>query len=299
MAQLQVNGLQIEYDTFGDAGNDPVLLIMGLGTQMTAWSLDFCNALVGHGYYVIRFDNRDIGLSTKFEGAEPPSRLRYLLHHLFNSSLNAPYSLADMADDSAGVLQALNIESAHVVGASMGGMIAQLLTVGYPARVRSLTSIMSSSGAPGLPPPRADVAKHYARRPNVDDPDAMIAHLIRTFQLIGSPGYRRSEDEWRELILASVSRSFYPQGFVRQFAAIIADGSRVERLQTIDRPTLVIHGREDPLVPIECGIDTAKHIKGAQLEVIEGMGHDIPPPLVDRLTALIAEHADHSISAAR
>jgi pimeloyl-ACP methyl ester carboxylesterase len=292
MAQLGVNGLQIEYDTFGDARADPMLLIMGLGTQMTAWSTDFCNALAAYDHYVIRFDNRDIGLSTKFDNTKAPSRLRYVMHHLFRTPLRAPYSLGDMADDAAGVLTALGLESAHIVGASMGGMIAQLLTVRHPQRVRTLTSIMSTSGDPALPRARPDVVKHvFTSRPNTGDKDAMLRHLTRSAQLISSPGFPRSDEEWRELISASLQRSFYPMGFVRQMAAIVADGSRVERLKTIDKPTLVIHGSEDPLVPVECGIDTAKHINGASLEIIEGMGHDLPPQLVDKLTAMIAAHA--------
>ncbi len=249
MAQLQSNGLTIEYDTFGDRGADPVLLIMGLGMQMTAWRPEFCESLVARGHYVVRFDNRDIGLSTKFENARVPGKLRYLMHHVFHTKLGAPYSLEDMAADAVGVLDALGIDSAHVVGASMGGMIAQLLTVGHPARVKSLTSLMSTSGKPGLP------------RPNP------------------------------ELVSASIQRSFYPQGFLRQLAAVVADGSRVERLKTIRTPTLVIHGREDPLVPVEGGIDTARHVENSKLEIIEGMGHDIPSTLVDRMTGLIAENA--------
>jgi pimeloyl-ACP methyl ester carboxylesterase len=298
MAKLQANGLQIEYDSFGEATGNPVLLIMGLGTQMTAWSTDFCQALAAYGHYVIRFDNRDIGLSTKFEGVKAPSRARYVMHHLFRVPLRPPYSLGDMAADAVGVLDALGIESAHVVGASMGGMIAQVMTVNRPQRVRTLTSIMSSSGAPGLPKARPDIVKHvFADRPNTGDADAMLRHLTRSAQLLGSPGYPRSEEEFRELITAAVQRSFYPMGFVRQMAAIVADGSRVRRLQTIDTPTLVIHGSDDPLVPVGHGIDTAKHIKGARLEIIEGMGHDLPPQLIDRLAALIADHAGNQLPA--
>jgi pimeloyl-ACP methyl ester carboxylesterase len=295
MAQLKVNNLQIEYDTFGHGNAEPMLLIMGLGTQMTAWSPDFCNALAKHGHYVIRFDNRDVGLSTKFDDARPPSRLRYALNHLFHTGLNAPYSLEDMASDAAGVLDALEIESAHVVGASMGGMIAQLLTMGRPQRVRSLTSIMSSSGDSKLPSARPAIVKHMLmHRPKTSDPAVMLEHTLRTVQMISSPGYRRSDEEWRELITASLERSFYPQGFARQMAAIVADGSRAQRLAAIEKPTLVIHGSDDPLVPVECGIDTARHIRGAQLEILEGMGHDIPPPLVETITSLIADHASSS-----
>lgn len=292
MAQLQVNGLEIEYDTFGATNADPLLLIMGLGTQMTAWSPDFCNALAGHGHFVIRFDNRDIGLSTKFDGVKAPSRLHYVMNHLFHTGLNAPYSLKDMASDAAGVLGALDIESAHIVGASMGGMIAQLLTVDHPSRVKTLTSIMSSSGDSKLPPARPEVVRHiFANRPKTSDPAVMLEHMIRTVKMISSPGYPRSDEEWREQLSASLARSFYPQGFKRQMAAIVDDGSRVQRLKTIDKPALVIHGSDDPLVPVECGVDTARHIKGAKLEILEGMGHDLPPQLVKTITSLIARHA--------
>ena len=291
MPKLHVNGLQLEYDTFGESGDDPMLLIMGLGTQMIAWPVDLCNALAAHGHYVIRFDNRDIGLSTKFDGVRAPSRLRYALNHLFGMPMSAPYSLNDMASDAAGVLEALGIESAHVVGASMGGMIAQLVAVEHPRRVKSLTSIMSSSGASGLPKARPDVMKHVFRdRPNRGDADDMFEHLVKSYKLISSPGYPRSDEEIRALIRTTVDRSFYPQGFLRQLAAVIEDGSRVERLRTIETPALVIHGREDPLVPVEGGIDTADHIPGAKLEIIEGMGHDLPPGLIDTLTSLIASH---------
>lgn len=292
MAQLQANGLTFEYDTFGDKGADPVLLIMGLGTQMTAWSPEFCDSLAAHGHYVVRFDNRDIGLSTKLEGAKAPSRLRYLMHHVFRTNLGAPYSLQDMATDAAGVLDALDIDSAHVVGASMGGMIAQLLTVGHAQRVKSLTSVMSTSGDPGLPRAKPELVKHmFVSRPSTSDPAVMLDHTVATAKMLGSPGYPRSNEEWRELIGTSIQRSFYPQGFLRQMAAIVADGSRVERLKKIETPTLVIHGREDPLVPVEGGIDTARHIKGSRLEIIEGMGHDLPPPLINRITGLVAAHA--------
>ena len=291
MAQLDANGLRIEYDTFGNPNDDPILLIMGLGTQMIAWPVDFCEALAARGHYVIRFDNRDIGLSTKFDGVRSPGRLRYLINHLLGTPLDAPYTLSDMAADAVGVLDALDIESAHVVGASMGGMIAQLITVRRPERVKSLTSIMSTSGAPGLPRPRADVMRHVFRdRPSKGDEKAMFEHLVKSVRLISSPGDPRSDDEFRTLIKTTIERSFYPQGFVRQLAAIVDDGSRVSRLKTIDKPSLVIHGRDDPLVPVECGIDTARHIKGAKLEIIDGMGHDFPPQLIGRLTSLIADH---------
>jgi pimeloyl-ACP methyl ester carboxylesterase len=292
MAKLQANGLQIEYDTFGDRKDDPMLLIMGLGTQMIAWSPEFCEALAAHGHYVIRFDNRDIGLSTRFDGARTPGRLRYVLHVLARLPLGEPYSLTDMAADALGVLDALDVDSAHVVGASMGGMIAQLLTNGYPARVKTLTSIMSSSGDPALPKARPELMRQMVtNRPKTADPAVLLEHAVQTAQMLGSPAFPRTESEWRELIGAAFARSFNPQGYLRQMAAIIADGSRVSRLQSIRTPTLVLHGSDDPLVPVQCGIDTARHIEGAELEIIEGMGHDLPPPLTERLTSRIAAHA--------
>ncbi len=291
MAQLDANGLRIEYDTFGDPGNEAMLLIMGLGTQMISWPADFCTALADDGHYVVRFDNRDVGLSTKFDGVRAPGRMHYLLHRVLNTKLRVPYTLDDMAADAVGVLDALGIDSAHVVGASMGGMIAQLLAVDYPERVRSLTSFMSTSGNSRLPAARPEITRQIVlNRPKNPQPAAMLEHTMRTAKMISSPGFPRSDEAWRELISASIERSFYPQGFLRQMAAIVADGSRVKRLRRIDAPTLVIHGREDPLVPVECGIDTARNIKGSRLEIIEGMGHDIPPPLIATLTALIAEH---------
>ncbi len=292
MAQLEANGINIEYDTFGERDADPMLLIMGLGTQMTAWTPAFCEALAAHGHYVIRFDNRDVGLSSKFDGVRSPGRLSFLLSQVLKMPIRAPYTLRDMADDAMGVLDALDIDSAHVVGASMGGMIAQLLAYHRPQRVSSLTSIMSTSGDPGLPKTRSDVAQQiFFSRPRRQNPQVMLEHLVKSMQMIASPAYPRSDPEWREVIGAALERSIYPQGFGRQTAAILADGSRVRRLKKIDVPTLVIHGSEDPLIPVEHGIDTAHHIPGATLEIIEGMGHDLPPELDETLTSLIATHA--------
>jgi pimeloyl-ACP methyl ester carboxylesterase len=292
VAQLQANSIQIEYDTFGDRNGDPVLLIMGLGTQMTGWSPELCEALAAHGHYVIRFDNRDIGLSTKFDDLPVPGRLHFFLNLALRLPTRAPYTLTDMAHDAAGVLDALDIEASHVVGASMGGMIGQLLAFHYPQRVKSLTSLMSSSGKPNLPRARRDIAHHiFFSRPTGSDPEALVEHLVRSRKMIGSPAYPRSDAEWREQVVAAMQRGFYPPGFGRQTAAVIADGSRVQRLRQLQVPTLVIHGRDDPLIPVAHGIDTAEQIPGARLEIIDGMGHDIPPPLVPHLTSLIIDHA--------
>jgi pimeloyl-ACP methyl ester carboxylesterase len=200
-----------------------------------------------------------------------------------------------MAADTVGVLDALGFGAAHVVGASMGGMIAQVIAASHPERVKSLTSIMSSSGDPRLPGPRRDVRRQlFAARPKSSDVENLIAHTLASFRLIISPAYPRTDAELRALIAQSMERNYYPAGFTRQVAAILADGSRVERLATIAAPTLVIHGKEDPLIPVECGFSTALHIRGAKLELIDGMAHDLPPPLLPRIASMIVRHTSEN-----
>lgn len=292
MAKLEANGLQLEYDTFGEAGADPLLLIMGLGTQMIAWPPDFCETLAQAGHFVIRFDNRDVGLSTKLDGVKAPGPIRFLLHRFFGWPLGAPYDLQDMADDAVGVLNALGISAAHVVGASMGGMIAQLIAVSHPDRVKTLTSLMSSSGDPDLPGPRPEVRKHlFSGRPKSNQMEDLVPYVRRSFKLLMGSEYARTDEELTPLIVESLERSHYPAGFKRQLAAIVADGSRVERLSRIEAPTLVIHGKDDPLIPAEAGFSTALHIRGAKLELIDGMGHDLPPAVLPRIASMIVEHA--------
>ncbi len=293
MAKIQANSISLEYDEFGNPRHPAILLIMGLGTQMTAWPEPFCEALAARGFRVIRFDNRDIGLSTKFDGAPAPGPLRFLLARMLHLPLRTPYRLEDMADDALGLLESLDIAAAHVVGASMGGMIAQLIAARAPEKVLSLISIMSTSGARGLPGARPEVAGHmFSGRPAAPDRESLIDYTIKALKLISSPAYPRSDAEWRELVTAAVERSFYPQGFRRQLAAIVASGSRVELLRTIKVPTLVIHGRDDPLIPVACGVHSAECIPGARLQIIDGMGHDLPPQLWATLVGLIATHAE-------
>lgn len=292
MARLKANGIDIEYDTFGEATADPILLIMGLGTQMIAWRPDFCNALADCGHFVVRFDNRDVGLSTKLDGVKAPGPLRFLLHRWFGWSVSAPYTLDEMAADAIGVLDALDIDEAHVVGASMGGMIGQIMAASHPDRVKTLTSIMSSSGDPNLPGAKREILKQlFVGRPESSEREDLIDYSLRSFRLLLSPGYPRTDQELEELIVESIERSYYPQGVSRQVAAVIADGSRVKRLATITAPTLVIHGKEDPLIPPQGGFSTALHIRGAKLELIDGMGHDLPPPLRRPFAAIIHRHA--------
>lgn len=289
MPQITANGVTLEYESHGDPANPPLLLIMGLGAQLTLWPLEFVDALVARGYHVIRFDNRDIGLSQKFGEHGVPNVRRVALMRLFGLRARLAYRLTDMADDAAALLDALDIAQAHVVGASMGGMIAQLLAVNHPKRVLSLTSVMSSTGNPRLP--RAKPAAMQAlldRPPENASLEQIIPHGIRIARAIGSPGYPAPEQRLVSRITANYHRSLYPSGAGRQLAAVIDDWDRRKRLRDISAPTLVIHGLDDPLVPVEGGRDTAAHIPGARLHEIKGMGHDLPLELVDELADAVA-----------
>ncbi len=288
---VRANGIELAYDEFGERRAPVILLIMGLGTQMIAWPEEFCSGLAARGYRVIRFDNRDIGLSQKMEGAGVPNVIKIAAFSRLNLSLKVPYRLADMALDAIGLLDALDIKSAHIVGASMGGMIAQLMAGHFPSRVLSLTSIMSTSGRKSLPGVERKVALHMLRRPVSADIQDVLAYSMRTWRLIGSPAYQPTDTVLREKISLSLKRSFYPAGSRRQMAAILASGDRVAVLRKITAPTLVIHGKADPLVPVAGGIDTAHLVRGAKLELIDGMGHDLPQPLLAHFVELITAHA--------
>jgi pimeloyl-ACP methyl ester carboxylesterase len=292
VATLESNGIRIAYETAGDPKAVPVLLIMGLGMQLISWPDDFVDGLVDLGFYVIRFDNRDSGLSTKFERAGAPNLPLAFLKTLVRWPLNSPYKLDDMADDALGVLTALGVAKAHVVGASMGGMIAQILTAKHPERVLSLTSIMSSSGRRGLPGPTKEGRAVLTDRPQQpDDMDSVVEQVANSMRAIGSPAYPTPDRQLRERAARAIRRNLCPGGVVRQMVAVAASGNRSALLKTIRTPTLVIHGAADRLVPLACGIDTAQLVPGARLEVIEGMGHDLPAQLVERLLALIDAHA--------
>lgn len=287
MPRAQVHNIEIEYDTFGDPTSKPLLLIMGLGGQMIAWQDELCETLVNRGFYVIRFDNRDVGLSTKFEEAGMPNLLELFAKIERGESIQVPYTLEDMADDAIGVLDDLNIEKAHICGASMGGMIAQVIAYRHPSRVLTLTSIMSSTGNPELPQVSRELRRELFR-PYPTDREAFIKEGVRRGRLIyGS--YPYDEERAYELRAKTYDRCFYPEGTIRQQAAIAATGNRKPNLSSINIPTLVIHGREDPLLPVEGGIDTAEAIPGAELLIIERMGHSMPlevvPQIIDALVA--------------
>lgn len=298
--KLRANGIDIEIEDShaGDTTGLPVvLLIMGLGMQLVAWPPALVQSLVDAGYRVIRLDNRDIGLSQKFDHLGLPNLLWEGLKYKLGLPVKSPYSLGDMAADTLAVLDALGVAKAHVVGVSMGGMIAQRVAIAAPERVLSLTSIMSSSGARGLPQAKPQVMRVLMSRPAGKDPESVLNHYVRLFKAIGSPGFPMDDAELRERIAAAARRSFYPAGTVRQMAAIAADSQRAHALGGLRVPTLVIHGKADPLVPYACGEDTARRIPGATLVGIEGMGHDLPAGVVQRILEPLIPHLNKSQAA--
>jgi len=291
--RIKANCIDIEIeDTHpGDTTGRPVvLLIMGLGMQLIAWPPAMVQAIADAGFRVVRFDNRDIGLSQHFDHLGSPSLLWEGLKFRLGWRIRPPYSLQDMAADALGVLDALHVAKAHVVGASMGGMIAQRLAVLAPSRVLSLASIMSSSGARGLPEASPAVTRVLLGRPAGKGMQAAVDHAVKLFKAIGSPGFPTAESELREKMTAAAKRSFHPQGVLRQIVAVAADSTRAAALAQVTAPTLVLHGSADPLVPMACGQDTARRIPGARFERIEGMGHDLPPGVVERLLAFLIPH---------
>jgi pimeloyl-ACP methyl ester carboxylesterase len=288
-SSIRVGDLDIAYETFGDPADPAVLLVMGLGTQMLGWHEDFCAEIASRGFHVIRYDNRDVGRSTPMHDLPVPS----IAQLVRRSKKAAGYTLADMAADGVGLLDRLGIERAHVVGASMGGMIAQTIAGQYPNRVLSLVSIMSNTGARWSGQPRLSTYKALLGRPPKER-DAYIEHTVRLFHQIGSPGFERDEDELRRTAGLAYDRGRNPAGSGRQLAAIIASGDRTKLLATIRVPTLVIHGTADRLVRPSGGRATARAIPGARLLEIEGMGHDLPRGAWPQIVDGIAETAERA-----
>lgn len=286
MPKAQANGIELEYETFGDRSSPPLILIMGLASQMIMWDEAFCRRLAERGRFVIRFDNRDIGLSTRLTALEVPNVFAAMAATARGETVKAPYSIEDMGDDTVGLLDALSIEKAHVCGASMGGMIAQAVAIRHPSRVLSLISIMSTTGEPGLPPPRPE-AMQALLTPPPGNRAGFIEQGLKTWRAIGSPGFPFHEETMRAKMAQTYDRGYYPAGVVRQLMAIITQAGRRSALSAVRVPTLVIHGAADPLVPVECGRDTASSVPGAKLMLIEGMGHDLPPELWPRLVDAI------------
>ncbi|WP_091617226.1 alpha/beta fold hydrolase [Amycolatopsis saalfeldensis] len=279
-SMIEANGVTLCHETFGDPSGRPLLLIMGLAAPMIWWDDEFCEGLAARGFRVIRFDNRDVGRSSRMAGRANLPRA-YLLR-------SAPYTIADLADDAAGLLDALDIKQAHVAGASMGGMIAQTLAIRRPERVLSLTSIMSTTGnrLVGRPSPRA-AAMMLAAQPRTRE--EYVALLLKTFRLIGSPGYPFDEDRMRERAERTFDRGVHPGGAIRQLAAIVSTRDRTSALRRLDVPSLVVHGTQDPLVHVSGGRATARALR-ADLDVVPGMGHDLPreawPRVIDGITRI-------------
>ena len=281
--QICANGIAIEVEDHGPPSGEPLLLIMGLGMQLVAWPEGLIRLLVQRGFRVIRFDNRDIGLSQRFDQFGVPNIALDAFKYSFGINVKSAYSLADMADDAAGVLGALGLPSAHVFGVSMGGMIAQHLARRHRPRVRSLTLMMTSSGARNLPGPSLKVRAAMLGRPGKPgDMNALLAYYVRLYRLIGSPGFPTDDAEVMQRAEGWLRRSNRPAGNMRQIVAIAADGDRTAFLRELRVPTQVMHGRADALVPVAAGYDLSKKIHDARLEVIEGMGHDLPAALWPR-----------------
>ncbi|WP_245160892.1 alpha/beta hydrolase [Blastococcus sp. CT_GayMR16] len=288
--QAQVGDLQIAYETFGRREDPPVLLVMGLATQMIGWPDDFCRQLADHGYFVVRFDNRDIGLSTHLHDAGAPDVMSVLGGDLSSVA----YGLTDLATDTVGLLDALGLDSVHLVGASMGGMIAQLVALQAPERVRTLTSIMSTTGEPAVGGP-SDAALALLLTPPAGDRDGAVQRVVDTYRVIGSPGFEFDEPALRDRAGLSFDRAYDPAGVARQLAAILTTPDRTGDLTSVSVPCLVIHGAQDALVNVSGGHATAAAIPDAELLIVDGMGHDLPravwPQLIDRMTALFGRAA--------
>lgn len=289
MPQLQTNGITVEYDTFGRDSDRPLLMVMGLGAQMILWDEEFCERLAKRGHYLIRYDNRDVGLSTKFDDAPAPDLAMLMAARVEGRTPEVPYTLEDMADDAVGVLDGLGIDRAHVCGASMGGMIVQTMAIRHPQRLRSMVSIMSTTGDPDLPPATPE-AMGALMSPVPDDLEGYIERTLGVSRAIGSPGFEFDEARARARAKRIFERSLYPEGTARQMAAIVAAGSRAPKLREVKTPTLVIHGDADPLVPVEGGRATHRAVPDSGLVIIEGMGHDIPVGAWDQIVDAITLH---------
>ncbi|OKO70304.1 alpha/beta hydrolase [Bradyrhizobium sp. AS23.2] len=278
MNTVQANGVELAYDSFGGETNEAILLIAGLGTQMIRWTSPFCEEVAARGYRVIRFDNRDAGCSTHFRQCSPPDFRALAATLMAGERPDVPYTLSDMARDAIGLLDVLSIDRAHVVGRSMGGMVAQIMASEHPERVLSLTSIMSSTGNPALPQAAPDILAMMMRPapdPFTDEP-GFLAHARAFARRIAGSGYPFDEEAHRLLVLEETRRAYDPGGTGRQLAAMAVAGDRRSRLATITAPALVVHGTDDPLILPACGKDTAGSIPNARLMLIDGMGHDLP-----------------------
>jgi pimeloyl-ACP methyl ester carboxylesterase len=288
VARAKANGIEIEYETAGNKTDPALLLIMGLGAQLTIWPDALIEGLAKKGFFVIRYDNRDTGLSTDFGASGVPNIAEAIGKVMQGHKVDAPYLVKDMAADGIGLLDALGLDRAHMVGASMGGMIAQTVAALWPQRTRSLVSIYSTSGRPGLPIGKPEALAMLTAQPEGPAREQLIKHGIKLRTAIGSPGYPVDEAALRAFVEKNVDRRWYPEGAARQYLSVIASGDRVELLKTVKVPTLVLHGEEDPLLPVEGGRDVARLVPGAEIQTYPGWGHDFPSQLIPTLVERIA-----------
>ena len=294
MAKVKANGIEIEYETAGDKADPALLLIMGLGAQLTVWPDSFFEGLARQGFYVVRFDNRDTGLSTDFGSAGVPDMVAVLQKAMKGERIEAPYLLKDMAADAIGLLDGLGIGRAHMVGASMGGMIVQIVAAQYPERTASMVSIMSTSGRRGLPQGKPEALAMLSAQPEGPAREQLVAHGLKLRRAIAGSGYPIPEAELRRFVEKNLDRRWYPEGAARQYLSVLASGDRVEMLKTVKVPTLVLHGEDDPLLPVECGRDVAALVPGAEIQTYPGWGHDFPggmiPTVIERISKFCKEH---------
>lgn len=286
--QLKVGKLLFEYKEFGKKEDPAIIMIVGLGEQLIHWHPDLCQGLANEGFRVIIFDNRDVGLSSKFEGKKPPS-LRWIqfFKKYLGYSLKTPYTISDMADDVIGIMDALKIPKAHIIGSSMGGLIAQVLAIVYPNRIYSLVTIFPTTSNPALKPADSEIIKIINSKP--DNLEEVAAYKTALFELLSGPNYPL--DAWQKQEIAeSVKRSYYPEGVDRQLAALVAEPATSPRLRSVKLPILVIHGDQDRLVPIEHGFNIAENAPNSKMIVMKGMGHVIPPVLISEFVNQIANH---------
>ena len=289
MARIKANGIEIEYETFGRKGDPALLLIMGLGAQLTLWPESLCEGLASHGFHVVRYDNRDVGLSTDFDKWGVPNIMEAFMKLMKGEKVATPYLLDDLANDAIGLLEALDIDRAHMVGASMGGMIAQILAARFALHTRSLVSIMSTSGRRGLPMGKPEAVAMLSAQPEGSAREQLVAHGIKLRTVIGSPGFPADPAELRALVERNIDRRYYPAGAARQYLAVMASGDRVDLLRTVKVPTLVLHGADDPLLPVDGGRDVASLVPGAKIETFPGWGHDVPKEMVPKLVESISK----------
>jgi pimeloyl-ACP methyl ester carboxylesterase len=299
MPQARANGIAIEYESFGRQSDPTILLIMGFAAQLVMWPVALCEGLAARGFRVIRYDNRDAGKSTHLSTLGAPNPMEAMMKHVAGETVTAPYALDDMAQDAASLLGELGVGSAHIVGASMGGMIAQLVAAKHPEHTRSLTSIMSTTGRADLPPGKPEAMAALTTPPASDSREDRIAAGLRVAHALGSPGFKATEEEMRKTVEAAVDRVPMDNDAVaRQLMAIVAAPARNDLLKTVKAPSQVIHGADDPILTIEGGKDTAEAIPGAKLHVVPGMAHDFAPKLVPIYIQLIGDFAQ-SVEKAR